>query len=585
MLLTLVVASLAAGRVAGAWRSSRLLPVVPAGIPAQDYLGMWMGWPEDIVPASTFHGAGATWTRVIVGWAGTETSPGVYQWDNTDSAIQNALDQGYQVIVAVMGNPTWAAATACGPIYPAHVGTYANFMKALVARYSVAPYNIRYFELGNEPDNADVAVGKWLGGCWGKGLPTSAVGAGGDKYAAMLKAVYPAMKAANPNAQVAIGGLAYDLWIDEGGPFDRHFFDDMLAAGGGAYFDVINYHFYEAFSPKWGGIGGKGQVLQAKAQAATGQTKPLMNTEFGSPSAKPAGSSDPHPYSEDLQARYVIKGYTQGMAAGIYPMIWFQAVDRTNQSGGYAYGLLHANLTPKPGFIAFRTLAAELKDAGFLNKLANPDSTIEGYRFSRGAQSITVIWRITNGTVVVPFAVDAGDGVLHYTDKAGVSTTVTDGGVGDRDGKRDGYIGIEIGLDPLIVTVGASPTPTPTPTSTPTTTATATPTETPTETATATPSETPTETPTLTPTETPTATATATPLETATATPSATATATATASATPTETMAPKPTATPTPTPTESPSPTPSELWLPLLVRSLAHNSGQPSAPRSIPHG
>ena len=32
----------------------------------------------------------------------------------------------------------------------------------------------------------------------------------GDKYAAMLKAVYPAIKAANPNAKVVLGGIAYE---------------------------------------------------------------------------------------------------------------------------------------------------------------------------------------------------------------------------------------------------------------------------------------------------------------------------------------------------------------------------------------
>jgi len=47
----------------------------------------------------------------------------------------------------------------------------------------------------------------------------------------------------------------------------------------------------------WTGLG-KWVACEVLA-AATGQTKPLMNTEFGSPAAKPAGSSDPNQYSED----------------------------------------------------------------------------------------------------------------------------------------------------------------------------------------------------------------------------------------------------------------------------------------------
>ena len=560
--------------------------------PVQNSLGMWLLWPDDNPSAAAVRTAGARWTRLGIGWSGAEPSPGVYQWAGADSAISAVTGQGFQVVLSVMKNPTWAAATSCGPLYPQHVATYANFMKAVVARYSAAPYNIRYFELGNEPDNADVAGFGWVGGCWGKG-PKQAAGAGGDKYAALLKAAYPAMKAANPAIQVAIGGLAYDSWIDEGGPFDRNFLDDVLAAGGGNSFDVINFHFYEAFSYKWGSVAGKGQALQSKVRAATGKTKPLMITELGSPSAKPAGSGDPTVYTEDLQARYVIKGFTQGVAAGITPMLWFQGVDRTNLSGGYAYGLLRSNRTSKQGFIAYRTYATELGNANFVAKQSNLGSDIEAYRFVVGAQARTVIWRNAESTLVVPFAVGAAGASLRYVNKAGTATTMADGGTGDRDGARNGSVGLAIGPDPLIVDGVASPlptatptpsrtltptatrTPTRTPTGTPTPAATFTPTpsSTPTPTGTATPTETPTPTPTETPSPTPTGTATPTPTETPSPTP------TETPSPTPTETPSPSPTETPSPTPTDTPSPTPTgtatptetptpySAFLPLFLR------------------
>ena len=31
----------------------------------------------------------------------------------------------------------------------------------------------------------------------------------------------------------------------------RSFLPDVLAAGGGAYFDVLNFHVYPAFAPNW----------------------------------------------------------------------------------------------------------------------------------------------------------------------------------------------------------------------------------------------------------------------------------------------------------------------------------------------
>ncbi len=618
---TLVVAILLVllAPLGGALAGPRPAPSGPAApdAAAQAAMGMWLLWPDDGGSGPTVRGAGATWTRVGVSWAGTETSPGVYQWTSADKRVSTAIGQGYKVVLTVMSNPTWAAATSCGPLYPQHVATYANFMKEVVARYSAAPYNLRYFELGNEPDNADAAGHAWIGGCWGKG-PGQAAGAGGDKYAALLKSAYPAMKAANPNALVAIGGLAYDAWVDEGGPFDRYFLDDFLAAGGGNYIDVINFHFYEAFSYKWGWVVGKEQDLQRKVRAATGKTKPIMLTELGSPSTKPAGSGDPSVYSEDLQARYVIKGFTHSLAGGIYPILWFQGVDRPSSSDGYAYGLLRSNLTPKPGFTAYRTFVTELGDASLAAEVTNVGKDIEAYRFAAGTKAKTVIWRETETPLVVAFPVGSAGGSLRYVNKLGAATVVADGGSGDQDGARDGSVSLAIGPDPLIVegipataptatpTPSRTPTPTRTPTRTPTLAATATPTPTPSHTATATatptpsptvtasatptptgtstdtptptatatetPTETPTDTPTPTgtPTDTPTSTATATETPTETPTPTATATDTPTATLSPTptvtETPSPTPTETPSPTPTETPSPTPTETPSPLRV-------------------
>src|SRR5690606_22326628 len=114
---------------------------------------------------------------------------------------------------------------------------------------------VTYFEFYNEPE-------RFCGG-------TISWGADGDKYAAMLTAVYPVGKAANPNGPVVFGGIDYDWfssvdkttrtcntngvaeWPVRGGGFAIEFLDDVLAAGGGDYFDVMNFHFYELFKQNW----------------------------------------------------------------------------------------------------------------------------------------------------------------------------------------------------------------------------------------------------------------------------------------------------------------------------------------------
>ncbi|MCS7039017.1 MAG: beta-galactosidase, partial [Anaerolineae bacterium] len=183
------------------------------------------------VGAAPMAAAGAKWAHLHIHWRQVESQPGVYNWSSLDTRLGNLAAHGFQIVLTVNGNPDWAATTVCGPIHSQHLGTFANFLSAAVARYSVPPYNVRHWALYNEPDNANPSY-SWLGGCWGKGHANSVPGAGGAAYATMLKRVYPAMKAANPQVQVWIGGLAHEWFTTKGGIFDANFLKDVLAAGG-----------------------------------------------------------------------------------------------------------------------------------------------------------------------------------------------------------------------------------------------------------------------------------------------------------------------------------------------------------------
>src|SRR5690606_37440919 len=92
---------------------------------------------------------------------------------------------------------------------------------------------VKHWELYNEPDAGSGPEG----GGWGFNA---------NRYAQMLQAVYPAVKAADSEAQIVFGGLAYDNFVTGPGTgiFVRDFLDKVLDAGGGDYFDVINFHYY-----------------------------------------------------------------------------------------------------------------------------------------------------------------------------------------------------------------------------------------------------------------------------------------------------------------------------------------------------
>jgi alpha-L-arabinofuranosidase len=83
-------------------------------------------------------------------------------------------------------------------------------MHDAVERYSAPPYNVKYWEIYNEPDapkNTNEPPYGMIYGCWGISGDTYF---GGEAYGEMLKVVYPYIKSANSSAQVLVGGLLLD---------------------------------------------------------------------------------------------------------------------------------------------------------------------------------------------------------------------------------------------------------------------------------------------------------------------------------------------------------------------------------------
>ena len=302
----------------------------------------------------------------------------------------------------------------------------------------------------NEPDISDAGVD--FGGCWGRGHPRSASGAGGAAYAQMMAVAYPAIKAGYANAIVMNGGLAYDFWYNPSngsGRVDPNFVDEFLAAGGGHYVDTINFHYYPAFANNWktadrygSDIVGKANALAAKF-AAAGVGRPLAVTETGWPttSAIPNGSDRPD--------RYVTQVYVRGMSRQIYPISWFTLVDYPYPLDPYYYGLITSSLQPKQAYYAYRTLTSELDGYSFVRVRRGFAPSLEGYDFARGDSYKTVVWALQAQPVAWDFAVAEPGGVLRVVSHTGNVSQISDGGSGDADGRVDGHVQISIGQDPL----------------------------------------------------------------------------------------------------------------------------------------
>lgn len=419
------------------------LPVVSseyeAPFPAVFGVQMYGALSEERVSFSLAQEAKVYWVRWPISWATVEptnTLPQNYDWDAIDSSTLGATRAGLHPVVTIVDNPDWAANYANGPIDRVDIAEFTEFVGALVERYDGdgwedAPGSpvVDYWEFYNEPDAGDELRARFGASYWGHF---------GAEYAQMLCAVYPVVKAANPGAQVVLGGLAYDHFEPEGG-FVREFLDDVLAAGGGSCFDVMNFHYYPVFEPTWApygyGLSGKANYLRDELGQFGLAGKPMISTEAGWHSD---GDSTP-----EIQSRYVIELYVQSLASHLDLMIWWTWIDPGSYYG--ANGLLTESLQPKPAYSAYQVAAGKLGRATFEEPWACGDSDVEAYRFSSQAGVPMYVCWANDGathTVLLPLSRAKLRGMYGE-----LLSVVSD----SDDGSTDGRIELDVGPNPMYV--------------------------------------------------------------------------------------------------------------------------------------
>lgn len=355
--------------------------------------------------------AGAYWARRdSLLWSEVEPARGSRDWEalaGLEQELRDASRQGMEVILIVHSTPAWAQhveGSYCGPIRPDALEDFAAFMRDLVARYSAAPFNVKYWELWNEPDVDPTLVGpRSVFGCWGDMGDTYY---GGGYYAEMLRAVYPQMKAADPQAQVLVGGLLLDC-DPEQPPEGRtcgasRFLEGVLEAEGGRYFDGVSFHAYDSYQGELGKYANgnwqstwntSGPALIAKARYLTGlmasygvTEKFLMSTETallcGRSGKEQACQTEAF---ENSKAYYVAQMASAAAAEGLKAVLWYSL------HGWRASGLVDGNQEPLPAYEAYQFASNALRDAVSQGQIKD-FAGVNGYAFERGEGQLWVLW-------------------------------------------------------------------------------------------------------------------------------------------------------------------------------------------------
>ncbi len=375
-----------------------------------------------------------SWVTTDVNWSDVEPDPPTngthtYNWSVYDTKFANAVAADLRPIALVRNNPSWAADNPNGTV--TDIGDLKAFLDALVERYDGdgfldAPGNVKveYWELYPEPDK-DI--------CWGHN---------GAEYAEMLAQVQPVMKDANPRAKIMNGGLAYDWFEDQGGPFVRSFLPDVLATGGGDYLDMVAIHYYPIFIFT---ISAKMEEVRDILNSYGFSDLPLICPEMGFWSSTQKWSSP------EEQARRLVRMFVRGMSVDLEIMTWFSVFDFG--SGTDTLGLLYPDGSPKPSYFAYQILVSQLGGAHYKRNLGTNYPEIEGHIFSiqGGARERGVIW--TNPVEGVEVAQELSFPVsgLRVVGKEGTESIIQDGGAGDIDGIANGEVTIEITGSPIYV--------------------------------------------------------------------------------------------------------------------------------------
>jgi hypothetical protein len=360
--------------------------------------------------------ANPTWIRQSgMDWNVIQPSKnGPYDWSSVQAVepeMIKASQLGYNLIQIATDTPSWAQkypgnpGPVCGPIKQSEFDSFGEFLKAAVARYSIPPYNVMYWEIGNEPDfpfSAQTGMG-----CWGD---ISQPYYGGQYYGEMLATVIPYIKQANPDVKILNGGLLLDCDPSLSAchnPDMASFLEGMVKSGVVSQLDYVNFHSYDYGginlgrfgNANWGTNYKNDPALVAKVAFIRNvlnkyglDNMPLINTE----TAVLNFESSCNATCMQNKALYVGRSYTAAIAQGLAANIWFQA------SNGWA----NSGLYNGPMYDAFVFARNELDTAHVTHKITDYESSanVAGYEFDRGDIKLWVLWShdLSSHTIKLP---------------------------------------------------------------------------------------------------------------------------------------------------------------------------------------
>ncbi len=317
--------------------------------------------------------AGIASIRDEVVWGALEREQGKLTMpERFDEYVRRAAGQGVNVLLILdYGNRLYDDGDR--PRSPEAIEGFCRYAEFVVRHFG---QSVRLYEIWNEWDI-------------GIGVPERYnKGGSAEDYFRLLQAIYPRIKAVDPNVTVLAGAAT-------SGGISKGWLEGIVKLGALQYCDQISIHSYNysAGFPErgpeacWTWIAGLQNMLR---QYHDGRDVPLCVTEMGWPTHISKSGTDP-----ELAASYLARLYLLARTAPWFTGLWwydFQDDGWDPKCNEDNFGLVRPDLTPKPAYLALADIAPVVTKAQYVDRLATKDENLWVLRFKLGQEDCWALW-------------------------------------------------------------------------------------------------------------------------------------------------------------------------------------------------
>ncbi len=327
-------------------------PIIPAGVGVNIHFVTGNEKDLDLIAA-----AGIKFIRMDFAWSTIESKKSEYDWSGYDQLLANLDQRGIRAIFILdYSNPLYEeTVTSPNPLTgkpeeaiasPQHSESIAAFARWAAA--SAKHFHGRHvlWEIWNEPN----------GNFWAP-KPDA------RQYTALALAAARAVRAAEPDATI-IGPAS------AGFPWD--FLETFLKSGILQYLDAVSVHPYrdprnppETAAADYRKLR---SLIQTNAPSDRKDPIPILSGEWGY-------STFTRGVSLETQAAYAARQQLSNLLEGVPLSIWYDWKNDGPDPGEneHNFGLVSADLKPKPSYTAIKILIEELSGCRVLRRVPLPD--------------------------------------------------------------------------------------------------------------------------------------------------------------------------------------------------------------------